>query len=415
LMGRFASGELRPLPYRVFRPAQTEAAFRQLAAARHVGKVVLAMDERQVAVVRPPNPPSFGGTWLVTGGLGGFGLAMAEALVESGVRSLVLLGRSGISGGEQAARVDSLRERGVRVTVEAADVSSRAELAAVLDRIVDPVPPLRGVLHCAMVLDDALLADLDADWVRTVLAAKAFGARHLDELTADLPLEAFVLFSSATSMVGNRGQGNYAVANAFLDQLAHTRRARGQVALSVNWGAISDAGYVARHDDIGRFVAATGMRGFTAAAAYRALTTLWTGTAAQVGVLPMDWPQFFGHHGITPETHPRYERLAARATGAVSAAAGGSLRQQLDACAAGARAELLSGALKTRLAAVLGIPLDTLDENMPLMDYLDSLLAVEISAWLERELAIKVTIMELMKGPSVLQLSDLVLERLERR
>ncbi|MGW1738581.1 type I polyketide synthase [Nocardia sp. NPDC001965] len=415
LMGRFASGELRPLPYRVFRPAQTEAAFRQLAAARHVGKVVLAMDERQVAVVRPPHTPSFGGTWLVTGGLGGFGLAMAEALAESGVRSLVLLGRSGIGGGEQAARVDSLRERGVRVTVEAADVSSRTELAAVLDRIADPVPPLRGVLHCAMVLDDALLADLDADRVRTVLAAKAFGARHLDELTADLPLEAFVLFSSATSMVGNRGQGNYAVANAFLDQLAHTRRARGQVALSVNWGAISDAGYVARHDDIGRFVAATGMRGFTAAAAYRALTTLWTGTAAQVGVLPMDWPQFFGHHGITPETHPRYERLAARAHGAVSAAAGGSLRQQLDACAAGAHAELLSGALKTRLAAVLGIPLDTLDENMPLMDYLDSLLAVEISAWLERELATKVTIMELMKGPSVLQLSDLVLERLERR
>lgn len=415
LMRRFASGELRPLPYRVFHPAQTEAALRHLAAARHVGKVVLAMDERQVAVVRPPRTPSFGGTWLVTGGLGGFGLAMAEALAGSGVRSLVLLGRSGIRGDEQAARVRSLREQGVQVTIEAADISSRTELAAVLDRIADRLPPLRGVLHCAMVLDDALLADLDAERVHTVLAAKAFGARHLDELTADLPLEAFVLFSSATSMVGNRGQGNYAVANAFLDQLAHTRRARGQVALSVNWGAISDAGYVARHGDIGRFVAATGMRGFTATAAYRALNTLWSGTAAQVGVLPMDWPQFFGHHGITPESHPRYEQLAARASGTVSAAAGGSLRQQLDVHGGEDRAELLSGALKTRLAAVLGIPLDTLDENMPLMDYLDSLLAVEISAWLERELATKITIMELMKGPSVLELSDLVLERFDRR
>lgn len=415
LMRRFDSGELRPLPYRVFHPTQTEAAFRHLAAARHVGKVVLAMSERDVAVVRPPRTPSFEGTWLVTGGLGGFGLAMAEALAASGVRSLVLLGRSGIAGEEQAARVEALRDRGVQVTVEAADVSARAELAAVLNRVEDRLPPLRGVLHCAMVLDDALLADLDVERVRRVLAAKAFGAQHLDELTADLPLEAFVLFSSATSMVGNRGQGNYAVANAFLDQLAHTRRARGQVALSVNWGAISDAGYVARHDDIGRFVAATGMRGFSAGAAYRALTTLWSGSAAQVGVLPMDWPQFFGHHGITPETHPRYEQLAGRATGAVAAAVGGSLRQQLDACGADDRAELLSGALKTRLAAVLGIPLDTLDENMPLMDYLDSLLAVEVSAWLERELAIKVTIMELMKGPSVLQLSDLVLERLDSR
>ncbi|MGW0003079.1 SDR family NAD(P)-dependent oxidoreductase [Nocardia grenadensis] len=415
LMRRFDSGELRPLPYRVFHPAQTEAAFRHLAAARHVGKVVLAMSERDVAVVPPPRTPSFDGTWLITGGLGGFGLAMAEALVASGVRSLVLLGRSGIGGAEQAARVESLRDRGIQVTVEAADVSVRAELAAVLNRIEDRLPPLRGVLHCAMVLDDALLADLDAERVRRVLAAKAFGAQYLDELTAGLPLEAFVLFSSATSMVGNRGQGNYAVANAFLDQLAHTRRARGQVALSVNWGAISDAGYVARHDDIGRFVEATGMRGFSAAAAYRALTTLWSGTAPQVGVLPMDWAQFFGHHGITAQSHPRYERLAVRAASATAAAVGGSLRQQLDACGAGDRAELLGGALKVRLAAVLGIPLDTLDENMPLMDYLDSLLAVEISAWLERELATKVTIMELMKGPSVLQLSDLVLERLDRR
>ncbi|MEV0043039.1 SDR family NAD(P)-dependent oxidoreductase [Nocardia rhamnosiphila] len=414
LMQRFETRELRPLPYRIFHPAQTGAAFRHLAAARHVGKVVLAMGEREVAVVRPPRTPSFAGTWLVTGGLGGFGLATAEALVTSGVRSLVLVGRSGIGGEEQAARVAALRDRGVRVTVEAADISSRAELAAVLDRIAAGLPPLRGVLHCAMVLDDALLADLDAERVRKVLAGKAFGAQHLDELTAGLPLEAFVLFSSATSMVGNRGQGNYAVANAFLDQLAHMRRARGQVALAVNWGAISDAGYVAGHDDIGRFVAATGMRGFTAAAAYRALTRLWSGTDAQVGVLPMDWPQFFGHHGITPQSHPRYEHLAARAAGAVGAVAGGSLRRQLDGCAAEDRPGLLSAALKSRLAAVLGIPLDTLDENMPLMDYLDSLLAVEISAWLERELATKVTIMELMKGPSVLQLSDLVSERLGR-
>ncbi|WP_280236887.1 type I polyketide synthase [Nocardia cyriacigeorgica] len=413
VMDRFATGELRPLPYRVFHPDQTEAAFRHLAAARHIGKVVLAMNERDVAVARSPRVPSFDGTWLITGGLGGFGSAMAEALAESGVGSLVLLGRKGITDDDQAARVESLRARGVRVRVETADISVRAEVAAVLEGIATDLPPLRGILHCAMVLDDALLADMDADRVGKVLAGKAFGAWHLDELTTDLPLEAFVLFSSATSMVGNRGQGNYAVANAFLDQLAHARRARGQVALAVNWGAIADAGYVARHDDIGRFVAATGMRGFGAAAAYRALTTLWSTPAPQVGVLPMDWSQFLGHHGMTLDSHPRYELLAARAVGTVTTARGSSLREQLETAAAGDRGAVLTGALKTRLAAVLGIPLETLDENMPLMDYLDSLLAVEISAWLERELATKVTIMELMKGPSVLELSELVLARLD--
>lgn len=412
LMQRFGTGELSPLPYRLYHPAQTEAAFRQLAAARHIGKVVVAVQERDIGVVRAPRQPRFDGTWLITGGLGGFGLAMAEALAESGVRDLVLVGRSGITGDEQAQRVESLRRRGARVAVEAADISSRDALAGVLDRIAAGPAPLRGVLHCAMVLDDALLVDMDADRVRRVLAAKATGARNLDELTAGLPLEAFVLFSSATSMVGNRGQANYGVANAYLDHLAHARRARGDVALSINWGAISDVGYVARHNDIGRFVAATGMRGFTAAAAYRALTTLWSRDATQVGVLPMNWPEFFGHHGVTPNSHPRYEQLAGQAHGATTAAGGGSLRQQLEAAGADARAELIVAALKTRLAAVLGIPLETLDATMPLMDYLDSLLAVEISAWLERELGTKVTIMELMKGPSVLELTEMILDRL---
>ncbi|WP_459546025.1 SDR family NAD(P)-dependent oxidoreductase [Nocardia sp. X0981] len=415
LMERFAAGDLRPLPYRLFHPSQTEAAFRHLAAARHIGKVVLSMNEREVAVLRAPQPPSMDGTWLITGGLGGFGLAMADALAESGVRDLVLLGRSGIRDEETAARVSALRERGVRVSVEAVDIASRPQLAALLERIDAELPPLRGILHCAMVLDDALLADMTPDRIRKVLAPKAFGAWHLDELTADLPLEAFVLFSSATSMIGNRGQANYAVANAFLDQLAHARRARGRTALAVNWGAISDAGYVARHDEVGRLVAATGMRGFTSAAAYRALTTLWATPVPQAGVLPMDWSEFFGHHGITADEHPRYEHLSGRAAEGAMVGAGGSLRQQLMARGESARGELVTAALETRLAAVLGIPPESLDKNMPLMDYLDSLLAVEISAWLERELGTKVTIMELMKGPSVLELADMVLDRLDKQ
>ncbi|OQS16292.1 hypothetical protein B0T36_05880 [Nocardia donostiensis] len=415
LMGRFVSGELRPLPYRLFHPSQTEAAFRYLASARHIGKVVLSMNEREIAALRSPQPPAMDGTWLITGGLGGFGLAMAESLAESGVRSLVLVGRSGVRDDETAGRVAALRQRGVQVSAESVDIASRPQLSALLERIEAELPPLRGVLHCAMVLDDALLADMDPERIRKVLAPKAYGAWHLDVLTAHLPLEAFVLFSSATSMIGNRGQANYAVANAFLDQLAHARRSRGRAALAVNWGAISDTGYVARHDEIGRFVAATGMRGFTAATAYRALTTLWATRVPQVGVLPMDWPEFFGHHGITADDHPRYEHLVDRASATVVAGTGGSLRQQLATRTGVSRGELVATALESRLAAVLGIPLDSLDKNMPLMDYLDSLLAVEISAWVERELGTKVTIMELMKGPSVLQLADMVLDRLDKQ
>ncbi|MFQ6396367.1 SDR family NAD(P)-dependent oxidoreductase [Nocardia sp. KC 131] len=415
LMARFAAGELHPLPHRVFHPAETESAFRHLAAARHIGKVVLAMDEREIPVARTPQPPSTDGTWLVTGGLGGVGLAMADRLATAGVRHLVLIGRSGVSTEVAAARVADLRARGVQVLAEAVDVGSRTALAALLDRIADELPPLRGVLHCAMVLDDALITDMDRDRVTNVLAPKAFGAWHLHELTAHLPLAAFVLFSSATSMVGNRGQANYAVANAFLDHLAQARHAAGQPVLTVNWGAVSDVGYVARHDTIGRLVATTGMQSFTVAQAFEAMQALWGGGLPQVGVLPMDWPQFFRQHDLAAQDQPRYEHLSTLGSDQADTAGTGSpLRVQLRTRSAQARGELVATALRVRLAGVLGIPLDSLDENMPLMDYLDSLLAVEISAWLERELGVKVTIMELMKGPSVLQLTAQILTQLDQ-
>jgi NAD(P)-dependent dehydrogenase (short-subunit alcohol dehydrogenase family) len=403
-----------PLPYRAFHPSQAKEAFRHMAAARHIGKLVLAMAEREFPVVRAPEPPSLKGTWLITGGLGGVGLAMAEHLVDAGLQHLVLVGRSGVSDEQTAAKVADLRSRGAHVDVEAADISSRATVAALLERIDRELPPLRGVLHCAMVLDDALLTDLDQTRLTKVLAPKAFGAWHLHELTAHLPLEAFVLFSSATSMVANRGQANYAIANAFLDHLAQARAARGQRVLTVNWGAVSDVGYVARHDDVGRIVAKTGMRAFSSAQAFDAITTLWGARLPQVGVLSMDWPQFFRHHGLEPHTRPRYEHVLAPGLEPVDGVESGSpLRQQLRTQPPETRGELVTAALKARLATVLGTPLDALDVNMPLMDYLDSLLAVEIGSWLERELGTKVTIMELMKGPSTVQLSAQVLAQLD--
>jgi acyl carrier protein len=265
------------------------------------------------------------------------------------------------------------------------------------------------VVHGAMVLDDALLTDLDEERLTRVFAPKALGALHLHELTADLPLDAFVLFSSATSMIGNVGQANYAAANAFLDHLAAARHARGLPALAVNLGAVSDAGYVARHDDVARLVAATGMRSFTAKQMFEAVRALCSGSFPQVGVVPIDWPRFFRHHGLDGSAQPRYEHVFTADAAPAGDASSGSLRHRLRSCPGEARGELLRGGLKARIATVLGVPFDELDEDMPLMDYLDSLLAVEISAWVERELGVKVTILELMKGPSVAELADRLL------
>ncbi|HWO65762.1 MAG TPA: SDR family NAD(P)-dependent oxidoreductase, partial [Umezawaea sp.] len=385
-------GVLRPAPLRVFHPSQTRAAMRHLASAAHIGKVVVAMSERD-ADVTGPLPDAEPGTWLVTGGLGGFGIAAAEHLARTGVRSLVLVGRSGASTPESAARVADLRAQGVDVVVDTVDVSSSDAVTELVDGIGRD---LRGVLHCAMVLDDAPLPALTPSRIRDVLLPKVAGAWNLHRATRGLDLAEFVLFSSAASFIGNRGQAHYAAANAFLDHLAHHRRALGLPALAVNWGVISDSGYVARSREVSRLVSATGMEGMTSAAALTELTDLRRGAPAQVGVLPVNWPKFFAHYEFDAEARLRYSDVAASADSEAVEA-----QESADA----PPHEVIAARLAARVATVLGMPVSALDTTRPLMAYLDSLLAVEIVSWIEREVGVKVTIMELMNGPSVDELA----------
>src|SRR5262249_6080871 len=132
---------------------------------------------------------------------------------------------------------------GARVVMAAVDICDRAQIERLLVRIQGEVPPLAAVVHCAMVLEDVPLTGLTKEAMLRVVRPKMMGAWHLHELTAGMNLDAFVLFSSMTSMLGNQGQGNYAVANTFLDALAHHRKALGLPATSINWGMIADAGF----------------------------------------------------------------------------------------------------------------------------------------------------------------------------
>ncbi|HWX46141.1 MAG TPA: SDR family NAD(P)-dependent oxidoreductase, partial [Solirubrobacteraceae bacterium] len=222
----FEQGALRHLPIAAWDVRRAPEAFRWLRESRHTGKVVLSV----------PQPPSPAGTVLITGGTGGLGGRVAAHLAGAGARHLLLASRSGPAAEGARELQAELRNLGCEARVAACDVSDRAQLAELLASISEE-HPLVGVVHAAGVLDDGVIEALDGERLRKVMVPKVDAALNLHELTRDLDLAQFILFSSAAASLGSPGQANYAAANSALDALAHQRRAAGLPGVSLAWGA----------------------------------------------------------------------------------------------------------------------------------------------------------------------------------
>ncbi|MBI2374775.1 MAG: SDR family NAD(P)-dependent oxidoreductase [Deltaproteobacteria bacterium] len=269
-------GQLTALPRTVFGSGEIPEAFEHMAEARHTGKVVVR------------RAPGFGGvsatgTHLVTGGLGGLGLRVAEWLVAKGAKSLVLVSRRGPN--PSAAEIVRRLAREARVEVMAVDVASRGEVQSLLEHIRSTLAPLAGIVHAAGTLDDGVLERQSWDRFRRVFLPKVQGARNLDLLTAEEKLDYFVLFSSIGALNGAPGQGGYSAANAFLDALAHDRRARGLAGTSIDWGPWTGAGMAGERVGSERW-RASGVSGIDPADGVRALERALELDVPQVSVDP---------------------------------------------------------------------------------------------------------------------------------
>jgi len=275
-----AEGVWTPVPATVYPLTEARAAFRRMQQARHVGKIVLQMPE--------PLQPRGDRSYLITGGLGALGLHTAQYLAQLGAGDIVLTSR-GVPDAETESRLAAIAERfHCRIHVEHADVGDVAAVDELLTRIRSDLPPLGGVAHLAGVLDDALLPEQTVDRFRTTVRPKALGAYHLHRLTEGDDLEFFILFSSASAVLGSPAQANYAAANAFLDGLAAQRRSRGLPATAVNfgpWGRGGMASSAAARTHLG----AQGMMPLDPGAALAALGEVVRHGTAQATVLKANW------------------------------------------------------------------------------------------------------------------------------
>ncbi|MFD9240033.1 SDR family NAD(P)-dependent oxidoreductase [[Kitasatospora] papulosa] len=401
-----------------------------LSAAVATGEPQLALRAGELSVPRlaragaqpadAGRPLDSDGTVLITGGTGMIGRLVARHLVtERGIRHLVLVSRrgSGAPGAEEL--VAELAESGAEVRVEACDAADRDALSAVLAGI-SPAHPLTAVVHTAGVLDDGVLAALTPERLDVVLAPKADAAWNLHELTQELDLAAFVLFSSAAGVFGTPGQANYAAANGFLDGLSLLRRARKLPAVSLAWGLWGEASGMTGHlgeADLRRSRRG-GMRELTSDVGMRLFeTALRSGepllVPARLDLAGLGTPGAAGETEV-PSILRGLVKAPRRTARAAGRSGGQSLAERLTTLPDLERDRVLLGLVTAQVASVLGLtPADGIEPTQPFKDVgFDSLLAVELRNRLSEAVGIRLTATLVFDHPTPMALARQLKEQL---
>ncbi|MEU9558233.1 SDR family NAD(P)-dependent oxidoreductase [Streptomyces fumanus] len=399
-----------PLPVTEVPAGQVETAVRAMAHGGHIGKIVIRFTGETVRV--PASSVSTplidtDGTYVITGGLGGLGLASARWLAGHGAAHLVLIGRRGIATDEARRAVTELEERGVEVRVERADVVDRRRIREVLDLVRATMPPIKGVFHTAADFDDALLSDLDADRLITATGPKADGAWNLHLETRADHLDHFVLFSSFASQLGSAITGAYATANEFLNALARYRHGRGLVATSVNWGMVDEVGAAASRSSVENVLRINGHLGISPARVMAELETLLRTGTVEGSVAGVDWRRWAQ---ANPQLRhlPRYQNLVP--AGALDSDRSTSVPQLLREATPEERVALLPDLVTPLVEKVTGLSEEQVRSGQPVD--VDSLAGVELRVLLQNELGVAVPAVRLQRNLTLDGLTTILADEL---
>lgn len=408
-LAKISDATYLPLPVLEHQAISVAEAFRLMQSAGHVGKVV----------VRPPDPASVAartpvgwtagpGTHLIVGGTRGFGLATALWLAERGASRVVVASRSGEIDIERLPLVEALREKGGVIDAVALDVTDADAVEALVARLASDTRPLEGVWHTAVELRDGLIEGLDEETIAEALAAKVTGAINLDRATRHVPLSQFVVYSSASALIGNPGQGAYAAGNGFVEGLCRERRACGLPALAVMWGAITDTGLLAdQADTLSSLERISGVRGMTSTQALNHLGTIlpYADHLADPVVACSRFAQGGAAQSLKVMASPIFGAMFDGSAGAVPAA-GLSLRELVARHDEADALRLVMGIVTQEVAAILRVAEQDVDLDASIDSLgMDSLMALELRMSLETKYRVELPMMAVTAVGNLRELS----------
>lgn len=434
VMDLISRGEIHPpTPLHVYPASNVEAAFRYLQSGTNTGRIIISVDDAQVVPKRLVARSSWtldnNATYVIAGGLGGLGRAIAAWMVGKGARHLVLLSRSGPKSTAAATAVAELREQGVQVLTPCCDVSSAQALSTLFDECQRTMPPIKGCINSAMVLQDSVFDNMTWTQWEISIRSKVQTSWNLHALIPNSQcLDFFVLLSSLAGIYGTIGQSNYASGCSFQDALAQHRTARGQKAVALDIGWMRNIGVIAENATYQQQRKNTADMNQIEDTELMALLDMYCDplqpvlelekTQLLVGVVT---PADLLAQGQTPPALSMVPLFAGFAQ---------PLNGQGSACGEGGshavdfgelfrktandqeRANVVVSALIAKLARALSVSAGNIEHNKQLHDYgVDSLMAVELRNWIARDFAANVAVFDIMGGTKIAAIGEMVVEK----
>lgn len=408
-----AAGRYKPLPIHSFPVTEASNAMRLMAQAKHAGKIVLDFDLPSIPIAPALDDSIFfrpDAFYLITGGASGVGLELALWMQRCGARHFALLSRSGPRDERDVKAIEELRAAGAEVLDIRGDVTNLDDVNRAIEQANRPDVPLRGIFHCAMVLNDQFISELDDERFNRTLYPKMVGAWNLHVSAREVPLDHFVCFSSFSAALGLPRQANYNAGNSFLSGLTKFRRAKGMPGLTIEWGAIQGAGTLEREAKVGQFLGQLGVQGISLVDLFRKLRYAMTRDTGVVAFAKMDWMKLAS---LAPQVRSGKTFELVSVTG-TKRRRGGWVREELaNVGSHGEARDILVNYLTGRVAEILGTDAAAIEVLKPFSQLgIDSLMAVELVQGVEADLDLTLGMGAILGGSRLADLADSLARKL---